>query len=495
MTEPPAKPEPVAPPTWPAAQEAGGVDSTVRISAAESTPEPSPESSGQKTTTQGPAATSADTPSEGGTQPPKASPQGSNAGHAAWGDPSSGPFAARYGLVRPINGRYFAGVCAAIGRATSTDPILWRIMLGVLAVFGGIGLVAYLVGWLLTPSEGDTASPLEALLGRGRSATSPVLSAIIGAGAVLLLLFAMSDGFRTALLGLGVIIGVALLLSRREHGGRSFPQPTYPASPPPGPRPTAPPGVGPHAPYGPFPTPPGYQGGYSQPWPPMPPQGYPTPPPVPPAGPPVPPAPRPRPPRSPLGRITLSLLCLVLGTLIAIDLTTADLLASTYLAATVTMIALGLLVGTWFGRARWLIPIGMILAVVLAGVTVAERVDPPRSTGNQTWTPTSVERIEPSYENKFGNGLLDLSGVDFTNHDVTIDLSSEFGRFEVFLPQNVDVDLTATVEFGEADVFGGRWHGGGDGRHRVRDTGLDGKGGGNLTINADVEFGNLEVHR
>jgi hypothetical protein len=189
------------------------------------------------------------------------------------------------------------------------------------------------------------------------------------------------------------------------------------------------------------------------------------------------------------------LLCLVLGTLIALDLTTTDFLASAYLAAAVAMIGLGLLVGTWFGRARWLIPIGLILSVVLAGVTVAERIDPPRSTGNQTWTPTSVEQVEPDYENTFGNGLLDLTGVDFTNHDIKINLSSEFGRLEVFLPQNVDVDLTADVEFGEADVFGANWRGGGDGRHRVRDTGLDGEGGGNLTITADVEFGNLEVHR
>ena len=41
-----------------------------------------------------------------------------------------------------------AGVCGAFGRATNTDPVLWRVVLVVLTIFGGIGVLAYLVGWL-----------------------------------------------------------------------------------------------------------------------------------------------------------------------------------------------------------------------------------------------------------------------------------------------------------------------------------------------------------
>ena len=72
-------------------------------------------------------------------------------------------------LVRPAKGRYIAGVCAALGRATNTDPVLWRVLLGVLSFFSGVGILIYLIGWLMIPSEGDTASPIESLLGDAAS--------------------------------------------------------------------------------------------------------------------------------------------------------------------------------------------------------------------------------------------------------------------------------------------------------------------------------------
>ena len=88
--------------------------------------------------------------------------------------PSGGAsFTSRYGLVRPRHGRYLAGVCAAIGRATNTDPVLWRVLLAVLGFFGGVGILVYVAAWLIIPGEGDTASPIESMLGRGRSSMSP----------------------------------------------------------------------------------------------------------------------------------------------------------------------------------------------------------------------------------------------------------------------------------------------------------------------------------
>src|SRR5690606_40663132 len=95
--------------------------------------------------------------------------------HETSGRPGLAGLAARYGLVRPLQGRYVAGVCAAVGRATGTDPVLWRVVLAVLVCFGGVGLLIYLLLWLGLPEEGDTATPIESLFGQGRSATSSVL--------------------------------------------------------------------------------------------------------------------------------------------------------------------------------------------------------------------------------------------------------------------------------------------------------------------------------
>jgi len=115
--------------------------------------------------------------------------------------PAITAFAWRHGLVRPTRGRFLAGVCAAFGRATNTDPILWRVVLAVLSIFGGIGVIAYLLGWLLIPAEGDTATPVEALVGRGRSGTSSVLTVIGGVIVLISLGVALSEPFRPGLLG------------------------------------------------------------------------------------------------------------------------------------------------------------------------------------------------------------------------------------------------------------------------------------------------------
>ena len=133
----------------------------------------------------------------------------------------TGPTFSREKLVRPTQGRYIAGVCGALGRATNTDPVLWRVLLAVLGFFGGVGVLIYLIGWLAIPGEGDTASPIESLLGRGRSGMKPLSIVLLGGAAVLTFAFVVNDGFRAALLAVAVLIGAALLLKR--NSGNSAP--------------------------------------------------------------------------------------------------------------------------------------------------------------------------------------------------------------------------------------------------------------------------------
>ena len=167
--------------------------------------------------------------------PPPPPPPG--AGPPPWFDSGSGPSFSREKLVRPVQGRYIAGVCGALGRATNTDPVLWRVLLAVLGFFGGVGVLIYLLGWLLIPAENDSASPIESLLGRGRSGMKPLSIVLLGGAAVLTFAFVVNDGFRAALLAVAVIAGAAVLLKRNTTGGgagRSVsagpgaPQPTSP---------------------------------------------------------------------------------------------------------------------------------------------------------------------------------------------------------------------------------------------------------------------------
>ncbi len=50
------------------------------------------------------------------------------------------------------------------------DPTLVRVIFAVLAFFGGIGVVAYLVAWALIPEEGEPVSIAEKIINKDGSA-------------------------------------------------------------------------------------------------------------------------------------------------------------------------------------------------------------------------------------------------------------------------------------------------------------------------------------
>jgi phage shock protein PspC (stress-responsive transcriptional regulator) len=477
------------------------------------------------------------------------------------GDPGTGAFTSRYGLVRPRQGRYVAGVCAAIARATNTDPVLWRVLLAVLGFFGGIGILVYLAAWLIIPAEGDTASPVESMLGRGRSSMSPIMVIILGILVVVMFGLIVTDGFRAVVLGAAALIGGALLLNRKPGrsasaapGGGGVPfgagRPWQPAAPPypppPGhhaqpaaygpymstatfpPPPSAPPPVPPNPPVPPMqppspppmsPPPPHRSGPPFPPAPPRPP-GPPGPPPGgyrppfaphgPYAGPGpyppsygAPPAPPPKPPkppkeRSPLGAATFSLIFVALGLVAALDL--ANLVTinpSTYFFGVLVTIALGLLIGSWFGRARWLIALGFVAAAALGISTIAEsQVGQYDDSGRaQYWQPVSVKAMPDRYEHNFGNAVLDLSKVDFTDQDETITVQVSFGDLEVIVPADVDTTVRAEVNAGDADIFDNKTSGFQTSPGEITDLGADGEGGGKLIITLKVNAGSAEVHR
>ncbi|MGI5523846.1 PspC domain-containing protein [Micromonospora sp. CA-259024] len=561
----------------------------------------------------GPAAATAAGDPAGG-YGPSAAGHGAGAGFAAgtgYGPggtpgPSAPPpplggtgFTSRYGLVRPREGRYLAGVCAAIGRATNTDPVLWRVLLAVLGFFGGIGILVYVAAWLIIPNEGDTASPIESMLGRGRSSMSPVTVIVLSILVAASFAYIVTDAFRAVLLGAAILVAGALLLNRGSRnpqpgtpGGPPAPSgppgtppgpvppvawpapsygaapstgplatgpmvggdPTYPiattgeaptvtapaydAQPTGGPQPTATTqpmsGMGPvsgqpagtttvqagwPAPATGWPTtgtasagwpaapitgapaaPSGYPAatppsGYRPPFAPHGPYASPAPPAYPPPKPPKPPK-RPR-ERSPLGAVTFSLIFLVLGVVALLDLLDVFAVsASAYFAAALATIGLGLLVGTWFGRARWLIALGLVTAAALGTATVAESYDRIRGVdGAVTWAPTDHRDLADRYENSFGDAVLDLRGIDFAKRDSQVTVAVNFGQATVVVPPNVDVTTVADVNAGDATIFGSR-SGGLDGRLReFTDVGADGPGGGTLRLYIHVNAGNLEVTR
>ena len=56
-------------------------------------------------------------------------------------------------LYRPRNERMIAGVCAGIGNYMNIDPTLVRLAVLLLAVWGGGGILAYFIAWIVISEE------------------------------------------------------------------------------------------------------------------------------------------------------------------------------------------------------------------------------------------------------------------------------------------------------------------------------------------------------
>src|SRR5436305_12409351 len=59
----------------------------------------------------------------------------------------------RKSLIRPHAGRKVAGVCLAFAEFFDLDVTLIWIMWVIAVVFGGCGLLAYVLSWIIVPSE------------------------------------------------------------------------------------------------------------------------------------------------------------------------------------------------------------------------------------------------------------------------------------------------------------------------------------------------------
>lgn len=211
-----------------------------------------------------------------------------------------------------------------------------------------------------------------------------------------------------------------------------------------------------------------------------------------PATPPPPKPPKPPKQRSILGRLTFFAIIVVMGLLAVLDMAGVNVAVSAYFAAALTTIGLGLLVGTWFGRARGLIFLAFLTTIGLLISTGTERWG--SEFRDSVYRPANLAEVADSYEFTLGNVTLDLRGVDFTGADQATTVRMSVGQLRVLLPDRVDT--TAQVHVGGRTVLFGQEYSGDDASSRsVTDLGRDGAGGGKLALDLHLETGNLEVIR
>ena len=69
-------------------------------------------------------------------------------------------------LMRPIQGRWLAGVAAGFAEYTGLDVALIRAIFAVLTAIGLIGVLIYLAAWVLVPEEGEQTSIAERIISK-----------------------------------------------------------------------------------------------------------------------------------------------------------------------------------------------------------------------------------------------------------------------------------------------------------------------------------------
>jgi phage shock protein PspC (stress-responsive transcriptional regulator)/predicted membrane protein len=111
-----------------------------------------------------------------------------------------------------------AGVCGGLGRAMRVDPVIFRITLAVLALFGGVGLLLYAAAWLLIPDDGTEESDGARLL-HGHANAATAVAIVIGLAGILLVFDLIGAGISGGVPVILVVGGVAAIVAARRPGG------------------------------------------------------------------------------------------------------------------------------------------------------------------------------------------------------------------------------------------------------------------------------------
>lgn len=149
-------------------------------------------------------------------------------------------------VVRIRSEGILGGVCAGLGAYLRLDPVFVRIFFVLLAFAEGVGVLAYLILWLLLPNESDQegqaldetvrenaselaerARSLGTDFSRGFEGANPQLPMIIGGALIILGLAFLIDNLNLAWLswarfeflwpGLLILAGVVLLIRRAQE--------------------------------------------------------------------------------------------------------------------------------------------------------------------------------------------------------------------------------------------------------------------------------------
>jgi phage shock protein C len=113
--------------------------------------------------------------------------------------------------------RVIGGVCGGLGRYLQIDPVLLRIAAVALALSGGLGVLAYIIAWIVIPEETGT-EPDRVVGTQDRHGLALVVgAALVGLGGLLLIQqFVPWFGATFFWPVVVVVIGILVLISAKR---------------------------------------------------------------------------------------------------------------------------------------------------------------------------------------------------------------------------------------------------------------------------------------
>ncbi len=397
---------------------------------------------------------------------------------------------------RSRSDRVVAGVCGGVGRALNIDPVLIRVVMAVLVFAGGAGIPLYIAAWLLMPEEGADKSTAQDLLGERARPDRPWLWPVV-VGVAIFVAIAISSSLKIwpfSFPGPLLAIFAIWFFVFRKKGQRqsSAPPQQQPVAYQAGPQdiPASNPRTGPSYPTGPASsatqrpqdtvtggpvwTEDDPLGLYVDEEPAV--------------------APSIRPQSAPQRRNRWVKPVVTAAAALAILIAwTAGSTASLAFAIGLCTLGAGMVVGAFLGRTRGLVPVGILLALVVAATSVFPTTP---EFGDKTFAPTGqLTSATANYSVGVGSLEVDLTKATFAP-GTTVTATADAAEIIITLPPNVDVTGQATARtVGEIDVLGQRTEGP-KAKLTFDDLGADGKAGPQqVTLDVNTRIGSIEVVR
>lgn len=379
-------------------------------------------------------------------------------------------------LTRPVDDRILGGVASGLSRRLDLPVWLIRVLFIIFSFGGGLGLAVYAALWAFIRSEDETDTIAERFFSRTSGTGSWIGIALIFIAILVLLdnIAFLSGGviWAVGLLAIGLLLysgelprlfnesdkpkeGVHQMTTTTRMDGDTAETVEH------------------------------VNGGAGSA---TPPPRSPTPTPTPPILPP-PAAPR---PKSVLGRVTFGVMAIALGVLAMLDNTTTMIDPSPrhYVALATTVLGVGLIVGAFAGRARWLILVGVLGLPFLFGSPALEYDLQDWNSATTYHTPASFEELQGNYDHSFGEMVIDLLDLPWDGEEVDIVVDMSIGSLRILLPEDVAITGLAEVSIGHVEFDSTQSSG------LSPELSLDSGGSrGSINLNASMAIGEIDIDR